>query len=74
MVISDIWSILAGPDVDHISWTHCTCASCRSLWTAMSPQPGPWSLSDLIVVYFIKKVVKEMVDDLADEIEYYFSV
>ena len=23
MVIPDIWSILAGPDVDHVSGTHC---------------------------------------------------
>ena len=23
MVILDIWSILAGPDVDHVSGTHC---------------------------------------------------
>ena len=24
MVISDIWSILAGPDADQVSGTHCT--------------------------------------------------
>ena len=29
-------------------------------------------IADFIVVYFIKKVVKEMEDDLADDIEYYF--
>ena len=40
MVISDIWSILAGPNVDHISGTHC-------IWNLHVEGRWNWSRWDL---------------------------
>ena len=37
MVISDIWSILAGPDVDHISGTQCNCS--EKVESPIGPSP-----------------------------------
>ena len=51
MVIPDTSSILAGPDADHLSGTHCT-------WPKIGPDPGStepvsWPISPLLTVYTI---------------------
>ena len=66
MVISDIKSNLAGPDVDHISGTHCTVNKFYTSYTVREIAICTWLILifKIVILHFIPLLISQRIESV----------